>query len=94
MVEPMPNGLVTTYRDDGSKLAEATYERGVLQGPYRDFWSHGGVSLEGQYVNGVQEGEWRFYDRDTGSLREVLRFEGGREVVVWDDFFRSARTAE
>jgi len=80
MAEPIPDGVVTTFRDDGSKLSEATYKRGVLQGPYRDYWSRGGVSLEGQYVNGLQEGEWRFYDRDTGSLREIIRFEGGREV--------------
>jgi len=47
MAALVPDGLVTTFRDDGSKLAEATYERGVLHGPYRDFWSHGGVSLYG-----------------------------------------------
>jgi antitoxin component YwqK of YwqJK toxin-antitoxin module len=88
----VPDGLIATFRDDGSKLAEATYERGVLHGPYRDFWSHGGVSLEGRYVHGLQEGEWRFYDRDTGKLREVLQFHGGREVVNWDEFFQPPRS--
>jgi antitoxin component YwqK of YwqJK toxin-antitoxin module len=81
MTEPIRNGLVTTYRTDGSKLTEATYEQGVLHGPYRDFWSHGGVSLEGQYVNGIQEGEWRLYDRVTGRLREIVLFHSGREVA-------------
>jgi antitoxin component YwqK of YwqJK toxin-antitoxin module len=78
MGEPELDGLVATYRDDGSLLAETTYRQGVRHGPYRDYWPNGRVSLEGQYVNGLQEGEWRFYDRD-GSLREVLRFMGGRE---------------
>jgi hypothetical protein len=35
----------------------------------------------GQHADGLQVGEWRFYDRDTGELREVLQFVAGREVV-------------
>jgi antitoxin component YwqK of YwqJK toxin-antitoxin module len=77
---------VTTYRDDGSLLAEETYDRGVLHGPYRDYWSNGVVSLEGQYADGQQEGEWRFYNED-GSLREKLYFERGREIIDWNKFF-------
>jgi antitoxin component YwqK of YwqJK toxin-antitoxin module len=77
----VPDGVMTTYRPDGSVLAEATYVGGVLDGPYRDFWSHGGVSMEGRYRDGLQEGEWRFYDRDTGELREVWLFIAGRQVV-------------
>ena len=50
------------------------------------------MSLAGQYANGLKEGEWRFYDRDTGQLREALRFMAGREVVDWDAFFSAARS--
>ncbi|MBN9523454.1 hypothetical protein J0H58_33905, partial [bacterium] len=75
-----PDGVVTTYRPDGSVLSEATGAGGVRHGPYRDFWPNGRVSLEGQYRDGLQEGEWRFYDQVTGELREVLRFVAGREV--------------
>ena len=89
MEEPTRDGLVATFRDDGSLLAEVNYEQGVRHGPYRDYWSNGRVSLEGQYVGGLQEGEWRFYNPD-GSLREILRFEAGREIVDWDEFFRSS----
>jgi antitoxin component YwqK of YwqJK toxin-antitoxin module len=80
MAEAIPDGVVTTCRLDGSVLVEASYVGGVLHGPYRDFWSNGRVSLEGQYQNGMKEGEWRFYDQDTGELREVLQFVAGREV--------------
>ncbi len=73
------NGLVRTLRDDGSLREEITYEHGIRHGPYRDYWSSGLLSCEGQYAHGVQEGEWRFYSPD-GSLREVIRFTGGREV--------------
>jgi antitoxin component YwqK of YwqJK toxin-antitoxin module len=83
----MQNGLVTTYRGDGSLLQEVTYEQGVRHGPYKDYWSNGQLSCEGDYVRGVQQGEWRFYDVH-GALREVVRFEGGREVVNWDRLLR------
>lgn len=91
VADPVPDGVVTNYRADGSRLAEATYGRGILHGPYRDFWSHGGVSLEGQFRDGQQDGEWRFYDCDTGELREVLRFVAGREVIEWNERFGRAR---
>jgi len=86
MNEQVPDGVVTTFREDGSRLEEKTYHRGVAHGPYRDYWSNGLLACEGQYVRGVQEGEWRFYNPD-GTLREVIRFEGGREVVDWDELF-------
>ena len=82
----VPHGRCVVYRDDGSMLIEITYERGVAHGPYRDFWSSGRVSLEGNYVSGQQEGEWRFYDLDSGELR-AMQFVAGREVIDWDQFF-------
>jgi len=88
MEEPMLHGLVSTFREDGSLLAEVSYDQGVRHGPYRDYWSNGRVSLEGQYAGGLQEGEWRFYNPD-GSLWEILRFEVGREIIEWDEFFSS-----
>ena len=87
----VPHGRCVAYREGGSVLLEITYEHGVAHGPYRDFWLNGLVSLEGQHVNGLREGEWRLYDRDTGRLKEVLHFAAGREVVDWDNFFAAAR---
>jgi antitoxin component YwqK of YwqJK toxin-antitoxin module len=55
----------------------------MLDGPYRDYWSTGGLACEGQYLDGLQQGEWRFYNRD-GSLRERILFSRGREVPEWD----------
>jgi antitoxin component YwqK of YwqJK toxin-antitoxin module len=53
-------------------------------GPYRDYWSDGVLACDGQYRDGVQDGVWRFYDRD-GTPREVIRFSGGHEVPPWTD---------
>ena len=89
LVPPMQDGLVTTYRDDGSLLAEITYESGRRHGPYRDYWSNGRLACEGQYLNEIQEGEWRFY-REDGNPLQVVQFKGGKEVVDWDHFFQAA----
>jgi hypothetical protein len=53
-------------------------------GPYRDYWPNGVLACEGEYVGGAQAGQWRFYNRD-GTLREVVRFAGGREIPPWVD---------
>lgn len=66
---------------------EVTYAGGVAHGPYRDFWSDGRVATVGQYADGVQEGDWRYYDRGPGEPPEVIRFVAGREVRDWDAFF-------
>jgi hypothetical protein len=81
-------GLILSYRDDGSLLSETTFHVGVRHAPYRDYWSNGRLASEGHYVLGLQEGEWRFYDCD-GTLRVVLRFKDGREFVDGDEWFRS-----
>lgn len=77
----LPHGRCVTYRPDGRLHVEITYAHGVAHGPYRDYWLNGGVSLEGEYRNGLQEGDWRFFNRDDGTLRETIRFVGGKEVM-------------
>jgi antitoxin component YwqK of YwqJK toxin-antitoxin module len=86
----IPDGQCVAYRKDGAVLLEITYERGVAQGPYRDYWPDGKVACEGQYAGGLQEGEWRFYHRDRPP--ETIRFVAGRQVIDWDAFFARARS--
>jgi len=74
-----PDGVVTSYRPDGAVLSEAMSVGGIHHGPFRDFWPDGGLACEGQYRDGLQDGEWKFYNPD-GTLREIVRFEAGREI--------------
>jgi uncharacterized protein len=77
---PTQDGLVKSYRDDGSLLTETTFEAGRRHGLYRDYWSNGQLACEGRYVDDVKEGQWRFYNQD-GTIMEVIRFNQGREVI-------------
>lgn len=88
MAEQVRDGVVKTFRDDGTPLAETTWDKGMAHGPYRDYWSNGLVACKGEYVRGVQDGDWHYYNPD-GSLREVIHFEGGREVIDWKRFRRA-----
>jgi hypothetical protein len=81
VLQSLPNGLITTSRNDGSLFAETTYYQGVTQGPYRDYWPNGNLACEGQYANGLQHGEWRYYNPD-GSLRMILYFSDGQERLA------------
>ena len=80
------HGRCVAYRQDGALLLDITYNCGVAEGPYRDYWPDGRLACEGQYSRGVQEGEWRFYHCPDESP-EVIRFVHGREVVDWNAFF-------
>ena len=86
----VPDGRCAAYWADGTLLLEITYWWGVAHGPYRDHRSDGRLATEGQYADGMQEGEWRFHDTVPGQPLEVIRFVAGREVVDWDAFFGRA----
>jgi hypothetical protein len=79
VLESLPHGVIASFREDGTLFAETTYHRGVAQGSYRDYWHNGNVACEGQNVEGLQDGEWRYYNED-GSLRETIRFSSGQEI--------------
>src|SRR5262249_11786141 len=81
----VPHGKCAAFRD-GKLRVEITYELGVAHGPYRSCWSNGRLSSEGQFVNGVQEGEWRVWRMD-GTHEEVIQFKDGKEVVDWEEQF-------
>ncbi len=81
VMQSLPHGVITTFRDDGARFKETTYHRGVAHGLYRDYWPNGIIACEGQYVNGMQDGEWRHYNPD-GSLQQIYHYAVGREIQI------------
>ena len=49
-------------------------------GPYQEWRPDGTQRVRGNYVNGVQDGEWIFYSKEGKALPPVL-FEMGKEVT-------------
>jgi hypothetical protein len=79
VLQSLPHGVITTFREDGTRFKETTYHRGLPHGLHRDYWPNGMVAYEGQFVNEKQDGQWRQYNQD-GSLRQVYRFNSGKLI--------------
>ena len=58
-------------------------------GKYREWYADGSPKLIGHYVDGKQDGEWLFFDKN-GDVLPSIFYENGREVTrdlpkVFDD---------
>jgi antitoxin component YwqK of YwqJK toxin-antitoxin module len=89
----VPHGSYTGVDEDGRILLKITYDHGVVDGPFLDYWPSGKVASEGQFQAGIQEGIWHFYNED-GTLLEVIHFKQGKEIIDWDRFFKEDKGEE
>ncbi|WP_020571270.1 energy transducer TonB [Neolewinella persica] len=73
--------------DNGHRKLEATYEDGLLQGPYREYaYSNDSLITLGQFAYGEKEGEWVSY-YSSGSVREKKHYLKGKqegEFIAYD----------
>src|SRR6478672_8492468 len=53
---PVQNGLETHYFHGGAKQSDTIYRRGVLEGPWHEYYQSGGVKAEGAYRGGQKDG--------------------------------------
>ena len=54
-----------------------TYRRGTLDGPFKAFYGGGQRLSEGAYLDGVEDGSWKFYLED-GRLQHIHRYRDGQ----------------
>lgn len=55
-------GLQRYYAQDGSIIVQYSIKDDKLDGKYTEYYKNGGIQLEGNYVNGLKEGNWFQYD--------------------------------
>jgi len=60
----LKNGKAIKYFSDGKVLAEAAFERGIIQGHYVEYDEDGEVIKSGNYAEGYPAGEWLYYYDD------------------------------
>jgi hypothetical protein len=84
----VPDGLCVACEEDGTIFQEMTYVNGIADGPYRSYWPNGLLDAQGQYVNGMQEGEWIFQVKNHDKPIMIIYFEEGKEVINWDFVFK------
>jgi antitoxin component YwqK of YwqJK toxin-antitoxin module len=80
--------LAETFYEDGSH--KLTYEwylandgaMRVLHGRFYAYHRNGQLASEGQYLNGLEDGLWRYY-HENGQLAAEGRYEDGFDVGEW-----------
>jgi antitoxin component YwqK of YwqJK toxin-antitoxin module len=80
--------LAESFYEDGSR--KLTYERylandgamWVLHGRFYAYHRNGQLASEGQYLNGLEDGLWRYY-YENGQLAAEGCYEDGLDAGVW-----------
>lgn len=58
-------------------ITKATYENGVLQGAYKEFFANGLAAVEGQYAENKKTGRWLVFEKN-GDLKEDVTYLAGK----------------
>jgi len=58
------HGLWISWRENGLKWSESTYNLGILDGKTASFHENGLVNYIGYYAHGEKTGIWEFYDKE------------------------------
>ena len=99
----IPEGIKREYAADGNVEKAYLYKNGVIigegivkddgnrNGPWKDFYPDGSVKSEGNYDNGKQVGEWKYYHSNgkteqTGKFNKQGKFDG-----TWKWYFDSGQ---
>ena len=58
---------------------------------YKNFNKNGKLSSEGRKINGMKEGEWKYYDDSTGYLRRVINFKNDLNHGIYTEFYKNGK---
>ena len=74
------NGLYTAWYENGGLKKKGWMKDDKWHGTYKEWWTKGALRVKGAYFEGMQNGEWRFFDTD-GNALPTLYFDMGQEVT-------------
>ena len=99
----VPEGIKREYTADGNIEKAYLYQNGVIigegivkedgnrNGPWKDFYPDGSLKSEGNYDNGKQTGEWKFY-HSNGKIEQSGKFnKQGKFEGTWKWYFDSGQ---
>jgi hypothetical protein len=81
------SGVWTSFRANGTKLAEGPFARSHPDGKWRFYHPSGRVAAIGRMRAGSRDGTWTFfYDTETHGTLSVGRFRRGETLGTWRHF--------
>ena len=78
---PVQNGLEAHFGPGGVKESELTYEYGMLDGPWKEYYLSGKVRTEGSYKHGLKDGVETGYSESGQKSMEANYSNGRRDGV-------------
>ena len=67
--EGKKEGRERYFNSEGAIMAEYIYRNNVPEGRYTEYFKGGGIAVEGQFKNGLREGDWLEYDESGRRIR-------------------------
>ncbi|MCF6171768.1 MAG: hypothetical protein L3J66_12385 [Bacteroidales bacterium] len=64
------DGPYLKFFPDGSKMTEGIYTNDQLNGPFTLYYPDGTIQLKGQYKDGLQVGNWSYFDEEGNEIGE------------------------
>lgn len=77
-------GLWKWYFDNGNVEREESYRNGLTDGPYIEYDENGNVIVQGEFVEGMEEGFWKY---QYGDIREEGTYRGGKRNGEWKTYY-------
>ena len=99
----VPEGMKKEFSQDGQIVKSYLYKNGIIVGEgiekedgnrdglWKDYYTDGKIKAEGNYTNGKQTGEWKFY-HPNGQLEQAGKYnKQGRPDGLWKWYYESGQ---
>ncbi|HTF04660.1 MAG TPA: hypothetical protein VK826_11580, partial [Bacteroidia bacterium] len=98
-----PEGVFRQYSEEGKITGSEVYKDGVLigkgifdekgreQGHWKEYHDTGELKAEGDYLNGVKVGEWKFFYPDGKTDQQGTYDQRGRAIGTWKWFYENGQ---
>lgn len=82
------NGVLNYFFKNGKIAKKETYEDGVLEGNYYEYYESGNLKETGDYETGKRDGIWKTY-YENGKIKIRGKYRNGEKVGVWKTYYKN-----
>lgn len=85
-----PEGAWKWYHENGNIFREENYRSGQLDGLFTEYAEDGKVIVQGEYIEGLEEGYWKY---EYGDIREEGTYRAGRRNGEWTTYYDNGQVS-
>ena len=82
------NGELRYFFKNATVAKKETYENGILDGDYSEYYESGNLKETGKYEEGKREGIWKTY-YENGKIKIRGKYREGEKVGVWKTYYKN-----